>query len=292
MSVTALSENKLLALRKKAKLTQKALAELAKTSQQQVARVERGVQRASLELAVRLCKALGQPLEKVFPLARSAVRTMSKMDERAIGDDALNGGQLTGALAKAGLELDPREWRVKVRFTNGVEHVFEVTASEQRRMRDAMFESPQFMVFDSEDARVAVNLDHVEYAHWLFDKPGAVLLSPNSDAGTATDEEEPDPANDVIVLMASTRIPLVFDVDEDVPEDPEEDGGTGQMGHLLYMAEIGIERGDGYRFHFEDVDGEEVFLLPGAVSLLSVPLWVVETAVFEGRIDAANEEEG
>lgn len=283
------SENRVLSLRRKAGLTQKELAERASTSQQQVARIERGVQRASLDLAVRLCKALNAPLEKVFPLSKKAVRAMSKMEQRAVGDDMLNGGKLTDAMAEAGIELDSRRWLIRLRFTNGAERTFEVSASEQHRMRDAMFRSEMFLVFDSEDARLAVNLRHIEYAHWLFEVPSNHVSKATGEAEGDATQGEPDPTEEVIVILASDREPLRFAVDEDVPDDPEEGAETGQMRHLLYMAEH-QEDGDPYRFHFEDEDGEEVFLLPSAVSMISIPLWVVEPALFDARMEAFEEE--
>lgn len=90
--------------------------------------------------------------------------------------------------------------------------------------------------------------------------------------------------------MASSPEPLAFRVDEDVPDDPVEEGGMGQMQHLLYVAESLVPE-DRFRFQFEDVDGEEVFLLASAVSLLSVPLWVIEPTLLESRMEALDEDE-
>jgi hypothetical protein len=61
------------------------------------------------------------------------------------------------------------------------------------------------------------------------------------------------------------------------------------MENLLYTAEQ-LEEEDERRFHFEDEDGEEVFLLRSAVSLISIPLWVIEPSLVEARREGFDED--
>jgi hypothetical protein len=214
---------------------------------------------------------------------------MSKMDKRSFGDDLLNGGDLTNLMADAGIDLDSRLWFIKLRFTNGVVRTFEVSASEQLRMRDSMFGSSQFFVFDSGDARLAINLHHVEYSHWLFEGPSTLVVNSAGANDSETARVGPDPSDAVIVMLGSNAEPLLFRVEADVPEDPKEEVGMGQMENLLYTAEQ-LEVEDERRFHFEDEDGEEVFLLRSAVSLISIPLWVIEPSLVEARREGFDED--
>ncbi len=279
-------KNRIRDFRLKAGLSQRALAEKAGTSQQQVARIERGVQQASVALAGKLCSALGQPMERLFPGSASAVRRMRNMDDREYGTDILNGGALSEEMAKAGIDLDPRTWFLKMRLSNGTSHVYTVSGSEQRRIRHLIQSaSDQFVVFDTDTSRVMVNLDHLEYVHWLFEAipDYATIHDKDRDSAEERDEGE-NPNESVIVYTAGSCEVLSFNVD---PDDDEE---SGQFSHIFAMAEMQSPDDPRYHFHFEDEDGEEVFLLSTSVSMLSVPRWVIDPNAYEALGDILDEE--
>lgn len=282
-------KNRIREFRLKAGMSQRALAEKAGTSQQQVARIERGAQQASVALAGKLCSALGQPMEKLFPGSASAVRRMRSMDDREYGTDILNGGELSDEMAKAGIDLDPRTWFLKMRLSNGTTHVFNVSGSEQRRIRNLIQStSDQFVVFDTDTARVMVNLDHLEYAHWLYEAfpPSAVIRDEDSDTSEGQgDNEDEDPNKSVIVYTAGSRDALMFGV------DPDEDEENGEFNHIFGMAELQGVDDPRYHFHFEDEDGEEVFLLSTSVSMLSAPLWVIDPNALDAQSDLIEADE-
>jgi DNA-binding XRE family transcriptional regulator len=61
-----MKKNRVKQIRTKLKLSQRALAAAVGTSQQQIHRIETGAVAARLDLATKLCKALGEPVDKVF----------------------------------------------------------------------------------------------------------------------------------------------------------------------------------------------------------------------------------
>jgi DNA-binding XRE family transcriptional regulator len=62
-----MARNQISRFRKAQALSQRALAQKVGTSQQQIQRIEAGVQSTDLDLAARIADALSSPLEKVFP---------------------------------------------------------------------------------------------------------------------------------------------------------------------------------------------------------------------------------
>lgn len=271
------SSNRIRELRLKARLTQGALAELAGTSQQQIARIESGSQTARFDLAVRISTALDKPLEMVFPASASAVRKLRKTSDDERKSDELIGGKLTDAFADGGIDFDPRTWFIKLRLINGVDVVYQVSSSEQRRIRRALGDqSASPLVFDSTDLRVLVNLRHLDCVHFLFE-PSSVVS-----------EKSGDDADNVIVYTASTSEPLCFSVETDEPLDPSDDEQLGQFGHLFAMAELSTW--DDQQLEFTDGDGEDVVLFAHRVSLLSVPLSIVEPEQSDSTDEAEENE--
>jgi DNA-binding XRE family transcriptional regulator len=63
-------KNRIQELRTALGLTQRQLASMVGTSQQQIQRLETGLQAARLDLAARICSALGKPIQQVFPATK------------------------------------------------------------------------------------------------------------------------------------------------------------------------------------------------------------------------------
>lgn len=68
--------NRIRVVREELGLSQQALATKIGTSQQQVQRIEAGMQSVRHDLALKICAALGTPIGKVFPRIDKAVRTI------------------------------------------------------------------------------------------------------------------------------------------------------------------------------------------------------------------------
>lgn len=184
-----MSSNKVKYFRARLKLSQRELASLAGTSQQQVQRIEAGTITTSLELANELCKALGQPLKSVFPLAARALADLSSSmtATRTTSDKDLS------EVSQAGIEADPSSWFFVAQLRGHEESmVFPILPSEKRRLYSAVQQEGSnqlaFAVFDSGENRVAINLSELVFCQFLqemfpvdADKPKishAVRISP------------------------------------------------------------------------------------------------------------------
>src|SRR5262245_37266976 len=144
-----MSQNHIHNLRKSKGLTQSQLAAQVGTSQQQIQRIEAGVQAARLDLAVKIAEVLGAKLGDVFPkLKKGRTGSHSKRDEES-------------QLADAGIDSDPAQWTVKFFINDGRVLLFGVTSREKKRIEQIVGSSAgekSFVVFDAESRRVAVNL--------------------------------------------------------------------------------------------------------------------------------------
>ena len=67
-------------LREAKKLSQRQLAELVGTSQQQIQRIEAGLQAARIDVAVKIAEALGGSLADVFPGLKEALGKRGRSD--------------------------------------------------------------------------------------------------------------------------------------------------------------------------------------------------------------------
>ena len=74
MTVT---QNKIKQFRSKRGMTQRQLAGAVGTSQQQIQRIESGVQAARFEVALKICAALDASMEQVFPAARTILKKVA-----------------------------------------------------------------------------------------------------------------------------------------------------------------------------------------------------------------------
>lgn len=248
-------KNNVRSIRQKLKLSQTDLAKKANTSQQQIARIESGSQVCRLDLASRISAALEQPPERVFP---QAAKAMGK-NPQALG---LNADQSAlDEIAKAGIDADSHAWLLKMQLRGGHELLLPINTHEKSRLftllqRCNSFAGDNYVVFDSGGKRLLLNLDHVVFAHILFE---AAAFAP---------EFEEEETEAVTAYLATSNTLLSFNVDSD-------SGDEGQMNSLFTMTEGGGSE-DSPVLMFCDVDGEYVFLRADDVACLSVPLWVVE----------------
>src|SRR5262245_39629193 len=103
-------ENRVKQLRSQLGLSQRKLAEMVGTSQQQIQRVETGRIAARLELATKLSEALGKPLDVVFPGSGKVLKKLAKEFKNA----RYLPEQTFAELNEHGVEGDPRTWFVKL----------------------------------------------------------------------------------------------------------------------------------------------------------------------------------
>ena len=277
--VQVIPANRIRVLRKSIGLSQAELAKKARTSQQQIQRIEAGVQSARFDLVTRICEALGAPLEQVFPRAAKVLaRSRKKIPEKQ--EHAFE-TELDGA----GIDIDPARWFLKFRLRGSDTRMLSISGPEKMRLLSALDPvdpSRRFLIFDSDDRRIAVNREHLLFCQFLFESGSADMV----ELDRAEKAEEPE-ADDLQIQFVDRTEPQCFGVhadeaelsDDDVPERSQE------LQHMLFMMETPSESHD--VFHFDDVDGETVFFRGADVAMLSLPLWAVEPNLW----DFADEED-
>lgn len=264
-------ENRVKQFRTELGLSQKKLAELVGTSQQQIQRIETGTVAARLEMATNLSKVLGKPLDIVFPGSGKVLKMLVEEPTRYTPDEAYE------ELAKLGVEADPAIWTLMVLLRGHKEPLaLRVAGTERRRLFALMQEEKRdanevsFVVFDTESERIALNLREMLLCHFLFDAPNQL---------PDVAEEEPE---EMRVYFGGDEKPWHFEVSID-EGDPDDDDDPGQFRHILYMMENYAEKHE--RYVFEDGDGEVVFLRAGDVALMRVPLRIVEPHNWDEECD-------
>jgi len=119
--------------------------------------------------------------------------------------------------------------------------------------------STPFIVFDSDQSQIILNLKHLLYSHFLFD------------AGQQDEKEKDEEYEEPVNVIFADGAELSFGVEPDEPkgkDDPE-----GQFADILFTAETSVE--EDTLFHFVDEDGEEVFLRALDIAMMKIPLWVI-----------------
>ena len=266
--------SKILALRTKNGITQKQLADVVGTSQQQIHRIETGKQSVRFDLAARICSALKEPMESVFPATRKPLAKLGKKNGKPFTANR-NDEEFAEGMACADVDIDPAEWFFKYRLRGGAEGSLLISGMEKRRLFGAVQRCEgyidSYLVFESEETRIILNLDHLTVCQFRFDLPNMRIR----------DREQ---VEEVKVFMADCSEPLVFGVDADQwdRDDPEK---LGQFGQLTFMAEHSTGE-DNKVLHFTDVHGEEAFFRAKDIAMIQIPLWVVDPDL----LDAVDEE--
>lgn len=273
-----MSKNRIRELRTEHGLTQGQLADIVGTSQQQIQRIEAGFQAARLDLAARICAALGNPMHQVFPATKKIVTRLRR--NKKLLDYSTADERYVRAMEGAGIDMDPEVWTVKFRLRGGAWGYHQISGIEQKRLWPLLQEgdTASFIVFDSATKRVAMNLHHVLAWQFLWDAPNQI----SSAAEKYADE--------LRVIFADTKNPVTFMVDADQAKfgDEANDGWPTQLQGLLFTLETVGGESDTI-VSFADVDGEHAFLRSAEVSMIEVPLWAVEPE--EGEIEEVNVEE-
>lgn len=250
--------NRIKMLRTAKKLTQRKLAELAGTTQQTIDRVEKDLQAPRFDLAARICGVLEVPLDKVFPKTKKALRLVKKNFDA--GQSPLGDQTTVAALEEAGIDTDPCHWFLLVWMSGGLKLNLPLSGREQERLYRAGQHAPhgatEFLVFDTDDRRWALNQKHMKMWHFLFE---VFPVRPK-------DEDEDEDGGTVRIWLTGEKEPEKVMIEADEEDAPN--GDTGQMSHIFSMLEMGDEN----PLRIRDVDGEDLFFAPEHVMALSCPL--------------------
>lgn len=261
--------NKVKSIRTKLGLTQRQLADKVGTSQQQIQRIESEQIAARLTLAADIATALGKPLNAVFPGSLGAIA-------KAVGDidtsRYLPSDVELNRIQQTGVEFDSSQHCLKVWLHGHSEQIyFPLSPQEKRRLFQAIqgemadAEVTSFVVFESWDKRIAINLAELDACQFLFEPMVGVNERDSSTVSEPLDKDR------VFVFLKKASAPMTFKPKVDSPADED---AMGDFGNILFQLAMGMAPSE--RLHFQDIDGESVFLRVGSLALLSVPLWVVE----------------
>jgi len=265
---------KILSFRTKEGITQKQLADLVATSEQQIHRIETGKQSVRFDLAVKICSALNEPMESVFPGTKKPLEKLRKKYGKSLMN--LQDSEFGEEMFRAGVDMDPFEWTFNYRLRGGATGSLPISGTEKDRLFGAVqrFEIDSFVVFDSEGSTIVLNMDHLLFCHFLSDLPSKV---------------HPERAQiyEVKVLVADSSEPFLFEVkaDEHDKDDPEE---LGQFEELIFTAEH-VSGEANVVIHFEDVAGQSAFFRASDIAMIQIPLWVLETDLLEAAYEQADE---
>lgn len=246
--------------RKERGLTQRKLAELVGTSQQQIQRIESGVVAARLDLAIRISAALETPLDVLFPGATKLLRKAKaeRKATRSLPDETWK-----EMSESSGVEGDPRSWFLKVLLRGHQEGlIFPISAADERRLFSRFqveSDIDPFVVFDSAGDRIGISVRDVVSCQFLYE-----LGSMEQTHGEGSYHAE--------IFFSDNPTLWRYPVDTD-RGSPEDEDDRGCFRSIFYYLETSIEPGD--RLIFEDEDGEYVLMRAGDVAMLRVPLHIM-----------------
>ncbi len=277
-------KNYLKAIRKKKGLTQRQLAESTHTSQQQIQRIESGVQTVRLDLATSICAILDEPLTAVFP---KTYRPIQKELRRAKSDSkSLDLHKLHDELLKAGIETDPLQYFIKYRIRGGVTNILALTGPVYKNLYVQLQNRPDetsFVTFNSGSSVFLLNLNHLQYCHFLWEAPRIY--------DRKYDEKDACSLN---IFLAGDTEPLKFDIEPDteiMSADCDDEKST-QLQRIIFDAEYHIPQVDDSRFIiFDDIDGETVFIKWDDIAMLSFPLSYMCPDLYEAEMEGLGEDE-
>jgi transcriptional regulator with XRE-family HTH domain len=241
-------------------LKQSELAEAAGTSTRKIARLEAGIQPCRLSLAQELARALGSTIERLFP---KSAKLLAKLPiDRSPTDAEYQ------ALNPIGLDVDARYWTVHLYPRGAKSLIFAITSAQYRRLFGVVQRTEgvkeKYVVFDSEERRIAVNLGHVLVCHFTFE-------------GYA-DRVETDDGGEYLakLQLADSSEELTFHLDgDDIPADEDD---VQDLENVFYSIDTWADGGaeEPLVCRFDERGGEDVSLRMDDTAAFSVPLEAVE----------------
>lgn len=221
-------------------LTQRGLAQLVGTTHQRVQAIESSGTSVRLDLALRICAALGQPVEVVFP-AQVSCGGLLPSDHRV---ETLRCRMRGGQTLDIGMDVDEtgRVWRA----------LQSVSGSG-------------FVLIDSVDGcRYAINPQHLLAWKWVWDRRPGWVDAPHWHA----------PLTGVRIFLVDGGAPLEYDVPEDEPDVAQE--RVGQLWDLFtFLQDPEEETRSMGRQGFVDRDGEPVFFHKADTAIVAAPLVLI-----------------
>lgn len=274
-------DNNIKAIRKELKLTQRQLADAINTSQQQIQRIESGAQAPRFDLAVVICKALDKSIYEVFPNLHVP---QNELSTALLSKSAYSGSKITRDLEEAGFDMDREVHFMKVILKGGHTAIHKVGAHDFKRLWSILQEDERdgFAVFDNDTARVALNLQHLKFTHFLFEPNW-----PGSTAEQSSDEMQ--------IMLADYAEVIRLSVDPDSKDLNDEDSDNShwtevQLQDLFFYADMTSEDLN-HTVMIQDVDGETALINLNDAAMISVPLRLAEPQLWKSEMEGDEEDE-
>ena len=263
-------------------LTQRQLAEKVGTSQQQIQRIESGVQAARYDIAALICEALETPFEKIFPRASKALKQIGKKESNI--HKILQNDDMINSALDAGINIDQMLHTFKFLLKNGHMGYHEIDNKNKSILWKAVQQvsnKDQFIVYDTNDETVILNINHVTFSQFLFDPQNRTIDKDETN-------QEDESYNTIKFFTIASKEPLEFEVDPDETEPSDMDDEYGQLQGLIFDAEMAYDEES--VFSFVDIDGERAFFRARDVSMVTIPLSLVNPKLFESEVDGYRED--
>ena len=269
--------NRIRKFREQKQLSQRALAKILGTSQQQIQRYEVGASPVRLDFAMRLSKALDVEAVQLFPEIKTPLAKLRKSKNNPTEED------MDEALRAGGVEPDPTVWTAKMMLRGGVERKYRISVSDKRRLENILSEWHEdlpeppggpFFYFRSTKCCALVNLDHLLACHILFDAP-------------FEEPETEEPYGKVDVWLVSGTEPLNFEIDPDDQQDLEAGEIENESGFAASFL-MGLDQFGYFRSfaEFRDIDGETAHFRTRDIMLVEAAL----SAVYPDLVTDENDE--
>jgi len=274
-------DNNIKQIRKELKLTQRQLADAISTSQQQVQRIESGAQAPRFDMAVLICKALDKSIYEVFPNLHVP---QDELGTALLGKSAYSGSKITRDLEEAGFDMDRQVHFLKVIMKGGHTAIHKIGSHDFKRLWDMLQDDERdgFAVYDTDTSRIALNLQHLKFSHFLVEPK-----SPDSTAEVQSNEME------IMLADYGQVIRLSVDADSMDLNDEESDYSEWtevQLQDLFFYAES-VSRDLNHTVMIKDIDGETALISLNDAALISVPLRLAEPKLFKSEIEGYEEDE-
>ena len=268
-------KNKVKQYRQTTKLSQRRLAELVGTSQQQIQRLETGNAPVRLDIGTQICKALQQPMNVLFPGSANAIKNADNERKRS-GFLELDAWK---DVRESGLEPDMRVWTIKIGLRGYEEPLcYGIPAGEKSRLfkeiqkeESAYAEESPFVVFESTERMVAINLRELNYCYFQFERADIAERIALSEKISKADAEL-DTTNAMVYSVGGGK-PLLLDllIDEQFDEDDDE---MGECRGVFYELQNDFDNSN--KIFLTNSDGETAVIRVGNLALLDIPLLVLE----------------
>jgi DNA-binding XRE family transcriptional regulator len=274
-------DNNIKQIRKELKLTQRQLADAISTSQQQVQRIESGAQAPRFDMAVLICKALDKSISEVFPNLHVP---QDELGTALLSKSVYSGSKITRDLEEAGFDMDRQVHFLKVIMKGGHTAIHKIGSHDFKRLWRILQEDERdgFAVYDTDTSRIALNLRHLKFSHFLFE--------PNY---AGSNEEEL--SDEIEIMLADYGDTIRLNVDPDSKDLNDEDSDNShwtevQLQDLFFYADM-TSKDLNHTVMIQDVDGETALINLNDASMISVPLRLAEPLLWKSEMEGYEEDE-